>query len=76
MGRTKDMFMEQQIITIQMTEREYLSTPSEARELFPIHKREPKEIGYPDDEVWVKLKKESRTAYKKLKEREHKLRHG
>lgn len=43
---------------------------------YKIKKVEPHEVEYPEDETWVKLKKDSRDSYKRLKEHEFKLRHG
>lgn len=43
---------------------------------YKIKRIEPHEVEYQEDETWRELKKESNAAYKKLKEREHYLRHG
>lgn len=41
---------------------------------YEIQKIETKDEAYPEDEIWVGLKKESNDAYKKLKEYEFKKR--
>ena len=81
MGRTKDYFQEhqqeqEQLITIKLKEREYLSLSEEVRGVLQVDSREPTNIDYSDDPVWVELKNASSKAYRELKKYEFKKRHG
>jgi len=42
---------------------------------YKIKRIEPHEVEYPEDPVWVELKKASREAYKELKNYEYNKRH-
>ena len=50
--------------------------PKELRELIEVQNIEPDDFDYSNDSIWLELKKESSRAYKKLKDRQYKLRHN
>lgn len=61
-------------VKITMLESDFKSLPAEHRQKMRLEVVEV-EFDYSGDELWLKLSKQSREAYKALKEREFKLRH-
>lgn len=71
MGAHAKEFME-----LRMMEDDYKNLPPEYREQIEIKSIDVDNFDYSDDVLWQKLKKESLSAYRALKKREFKLRHG
>ncbi len=69
----------EEVITLQITLRSFeqlynMGLIDLDEKEFKIKRVEPHNVEYPQDERWVKLKKESNDAYKKLKEHEFNIR--
>lgn len=71
MSRTSETF-----IYFRCKEEYYNSINEENKLNFEIQKVEVEGVDYSHDEHWTKLKSESVKSYKKLKEREYKLRNN
>lgn len=71
MSRTSETF-----IYFRCKEEYYNSINEENKLNFEIQKVEVEGVDYSHDELWNKLKSESVKSYKKLKEREYKLRNN
>lgn len=60
-----------EIISLKMTMQEFVKIHGQLeKDKYEIKTIEPFNEEYPDDPTWVQLKKESRLAYKKLKDYE------
>lgn len=75
MKRSKDIFLEEQIVYAQMQEAVFLQIPEQVRHQMIDWQREPNDFTeLMKDETFCKLYKEERKAKKKLNERKHQLR--
>ncbi len=65
-----------EFMNLRMMEEDYKNLPPEFRDKIEIKTIDVDDFDYSQDELWQLLKKESTKAYKKLKDREFKLRHN
>lgn len=70
MGANKNEF-----IKLRMAQEDYSALSPSIRESMEVDLVEITGIDYSNDPLWNELKKESSTAYRKLKDREYELRH-
>ena len=75
MGKTKDIFLEQQIVYAQMQEDVFNEIPESIRHKLTDWQREPDDYNeLKKDEMFCKLYKDYREARKKLNDYKHYLR--
>ena len=65
-----------EFLRLRMAEQDYAELSSDVRHKMEVELVKVKNFNYSGDDLWCKLSKESRKAYKKLKDREYELRHN